>query len=150
MPQEEHAPARRKKWVWATDEITDGIAAKPQDIALLGDGPVPAYALGHDVGPDRTQREQAVVAGEIARNGEGRGFVWSGHAPRGCGGAPVFVGLHLADRSFRLVCLGVLLPGEGTGGTACHPVAAFDRIRIAVRGLPQQPAAEAATPAPTR
>ncbi|MFC8538235.1 hypothetical protein ACFUJY_30595 [Streptomyces sp. NPDC057249] len=138
------------EWAWATDEITDGIAAKEQDTALLGDGPVPAYALGHDVGPDRTQREQAVVVGEIVRCGEGRGFVWSGHAPRGCAGAPVFVGLHLADRSFRLVCLGVLLPGEGEGDTAFHRVATFDRIRTAVRGLPRQPAAGAATPAPAR
>lgn len=143
-----HALARRKKWAWATDEITDGIAAKPEDIALLDDGPVPAYALGHDVGPDRTQREQAVVIGEVTRRGDGQGFVWGGHVPEGCAGAPVFVGLHLADRSFKLVCLGVLLPGEGA--TACHPVAAFDRIRTAVRALPQPSDATTATPAPSR
>ncbi|WP_405937978.1 hypothetical protein OG338_16090 [Streptomyces sp. NBC_00726] len=147
-----HALARRKKWAWATDEITDGIAAKPEDISLLGDGPVPAYALGHDVGPDRTQREQAVVIGEVVRHGEGRGFVWSGHVPQGCAGAPVFVARHLADRNFRLVCLGVLLPGEGESGTTHHPVATFDHIRTAVRGLPQRPAvgADVAAAAPTR
>lgn len=147
-----HALARRKKWAWATDEITDGIAAKAEDIALLGDGPVPAYVLGHDVGPDRTQREQAVVVGEIVRRDDGEGFVWGGHVPRGCAGAPVFVGLHLADRSFKLVCLGVLLPGEGEDETACHPVAGFDRIRTAVRDLPRQPAADpdTAPPAPSR
>ncbi|SED00135.1 hypothetical protein SAMN05216483_2870 [Streptomyces sp. 2131.1] len=147
-----HALARRKKWAWATDEITDGIAAKPEDIALLDDGPLPAYALGHDVGPDRTQREQAVVIGEVARSGDGREFVWHGHAPQGCAGAPVFVGLHLADRSFKLVCLGVLLPAEGEGETTRHPVATFDHIRTAVRDLSQRPAddADVAAPAPTR
>ncbi|TXR96186.1 hypothetical protein EAO73_32095 [Streptomyces sp. col6] len=147
-----HALARRKKWAWATDEITDGIAAKAEDIALLGDGPVPAYVLGHDVGPDRTQREQAVVVGEIVRRDDGEGFVWGGPVPRGCAGAPVFVGLHLAERSFKLMCLGVLLPGEGEDETACHPVAGFDHIRTAVRDLLRRPAADsdAATPAPAR
>ncbi|WP_239077963.1 hypothetical protein [Streptomyces sp. SID9124] len=113
---------------------------------------MPAYALGHDVGPDRTQREQAVVVGEIVRRGDGGGFVWSGHVPQGCAGAPVFVGLHLADRSFKLVCLGVLLLGGGEGGTTPHPVATFDHIRTAVRDLPRRPAdgADAAAPAPAR
>ncbi|MEW1893320.1 hypothetical protein [Streptomyces sp. NBC_00523] len=145
-----HSLARRKKWAWATDEITDGIAAKPEDLALLGDGPMPAYVLGHDVGPDRTQREQAVIIGEIVRRGDGQEFVWGGRIPHGCAGAPVFVGRHLEERSFRLVCLGVLLPGES--GMACHRVAGFDRIRTAVRGLPRQPVAEThdSAPAPTR
>ncbi|MFJ2704776.1 hypothetical protein ACIO3R_16445 [Streptomyces sp. NPDC087428] len=129
-----HALARRKKWAWATDEITDGTAATAEDIARLGDAPVPAYVLGHDVGPDRTQREQAVVVGEIVRDGDGQGFVWDGLAPKGCAGAPVFVGLHLEEDRFKLVCLGVLLPSEGPG----HPVATFDRIRAAVRELPGQ------------
>ncbi|WNI23348.1 hypothetical protein [Streptomyces sp. ITFR-16] len=135
-----HALARRKGWAWATDEITDGVAAKAEDLALLGDGPVPAYVLGHDVGPDRTQREQAVVVGEVVRGGDGRGFVWTVPVPRGCVGAPVFAGLRLEGLRFRLVCLGVLLPGEGDR----HPVAGFDRIRAGVRALPEErPAPEA-------
>lgn len=134
-----HALARRKGWAWATDEVTDGVAAKAGDLGRLGDGPVPAYVLGHDVGPDRTQREQAVVVGEVVRGGEG--VVWTTPVPRGCAGAPVFVGLPLEGRRFKLVCLGVLLPGEGDR----HPVATFDRIRAGVRALPEQrqPAGEA-------
>ncbi|MET7644651.1 hypothetical protein ABZS83_13565 [Streptomyces sp. NPDC005426] len=151
-----HALARRKGWAWATDEITDGVAARAEDVSRLGDAPVPAYVLGHDVGPDRTQREQVVVVGEVVRSGDGRGTVWTGSVPRGCVGSPVFVGIRLEGLRFKLVCLGVLLPGEGAGegggagegeGT-WHPVATFDRIRSAVRNLPEEPAA--APPPPSR
>lgn len=147
-----HALARRKGWAWATDEITDGIAAKAEDVSALGDAPVPAYVLGHDVGPDRTQREQVVVVGEVVQSGDGQEFVWGGHAPRGCTGAPVFVGLRLEERSFKLVCLGVLLPGEGEGEGAHHPVASFARIRAGMRDLPEQrePTADTDTSAEPR
>ncbi|MFJ6464064.1 hypothetical protein ACIQM0_24045 [Streptomyces sp. NPDC091387] len=63
-----------------------------------------------------------------------------GLAPKGCVGAPVFVGLHLEDDRFKLVCLGVLLPSEGLA----HPVATFDLIRAAVRELPVQSGQSAA------
>ncbi|MEU1471250.1 hypothetical protein ABZ434_23860 [Streptomyces sp. NPDC005761] len=144
-----HALARRKGWAWATDEVTDGVAAKAEDVARLDGTPVRAYVLGHDVGPDRTQRDQVVVVGEVARSGDGRGVVWAGPVPRGCVGAPVFVWFPLDELRFKLVCLGVLLPGEGDGEAAWHPVATFDRIRSAVRDLPEQPSA-AAAPAPPR
>lgn len=139
-----HALARRKGWAWATDEITEGLAAKAEDIEALGDDPVPAYALGHDVGPDRTQREQAVILGEVLRTGDGHAFVWRGPVPQGCVGAPVFVGLGLDGRHVRLVCLGVLLSAEGEGERALNPVATFDRIRAEVRRLPEpeEPSAE--------
>ncbi|ROQ81707.1 hypothetical protein EDD95_1299 [Streptomyces sp. CEV 2-1] len=152
-----HALARRKKWAWATDEITDGMAATAEDIARLGDAPVAAYVLGHDVGPDRTQREQAVIVGKVVRSGDHGGFVWDGRVPQGCAGAPVFVGLQLEGRRFKLVCLGVLLPGEGgseggseggnegDGDGPRHPVATFDRIRTAVRGLSEASASGAGT-----
>ncbi|MCX5314647.1 hypothetical protein [Streptomyces sp. NBC_00154] len=37
-----HALARRKRWEWATDEITDGPAARAEDVAAVGTSPVPA------------------------------------------------------------------------------------------------------------
>ncbi|WP_328672726.1 hypothetical protein [Streptomyces sp. NBC_00328] len=56
------AGGARKGWHWTTDEITDGIAAGPEDIAGLGPNPVTAYLLGHDVGTGkRPARDQAVV-----------------------------------------------------------------------------------------
>lgn len=147
-----HALARRKGWAWATDEITEGLAAKAEDIEALGDAPVSAYVLGHDVGPDRTQREQAVILGEVMRSGDGHGFVWRGPVPQGCVGAPVFVGIGLEGRNVKLVCLGVLLSREGEGERALNPVATFDRIRTDMRRLPEQeaPAPEAYSAPPPR
>ncbi|MFE2090459.1 hypothetical protein [Streptomyces sp. NPDC059460] len=140
-----HALARRKRWEWATDEITDGLAAKEQDVAGIGDEPVPAYVLGHDVGPDRTDRPQAVVVGTVVRDAVDGPVWWNGIVPVGCVGAPVFVGIHLDGRQFRLVCLGVILPEDGSR----HPVATFDRIRSAVRELPESPSPSASDdPAP--
>jgi hypothetical protein len=46
----------------------------------------------------------------------------------------LFVGIHLDDQRFELVCLGGALPSGGSG----HPVATFDRIRSAVRELPER------------
>ncbi|MGR7000538.1 hypothetical protein ACU686_24970 [Yinghuangia aomiensis] len=124
-----HAHGARKGWEWTTDEITDGIAAKAEDIAALGKEPVPAYLLGHDVNAENGAREQAVVVGTVRRDRRG-GVTWAGDAPQGCVGAPVFVGVSLGDASFRLVCIGVLLPGRGS-----HPITTFDRIRTALSNL---------------
>ncbi|MFF0183192.1 hypothetical protein [Streptomyces sp. NPDC005244] len=124
-----HAHGARKGWHWTTDEITDGIAATEQDIAGLGESPVPAYLLGHVNDGDRS-REQAVVLGRIARSGDG-GIRWMGDLPQGCVGAPVFIGVPLGEDSFKLVCVGVMLPADGH-----HTLAPFDRIRAALRTFP--------------
>uniref|UniRef100_A0AAU3I5I6 Uncharacterized protein n=1 Tax=Streptomyces sp. NBC_01393 TaxID=2903851 RepID=A0AAU3I5I6_9ACTN len=130
-----HAHGARKGWHWTTDEITDGIAAGPEDIAGLGPNPVTAYLLGHDVGTGkRPARDQAVVLGEVTRTGDG-GIHWTGTVPQGCAGAPVFIDVPLEGNSFKLVCLGVALPGDGH-----HTIAPFDRIRTALRALGQDTA----------
>ncbi|MGW3267159.1 hypothetical protein [Streptomyces sp. NPDC001056] len=124
-----HAHGVRKGWRWTTDEITDGIAAEEEDVAGLGEKPVAAYALGHDVGAGDGAREQAVVVGGVARTGSG-GVRWVGDLPRGCVGAPVFISAPVGGNSFKLVCAGVVLPGDDH-----HPIATFDRIRTALRAL---------------
>ncbi|MCU7826854.1 hypothetical protein [Kitasatospora sp. DSM 101779] len=123
------AHAERKGWRWTTDEITEGLAASAQDVAAIGDGPVPAYLLGHDVGADAGERLQAVVGGAIARDADGV-VRWDGPLPDGCAGGPVFIGLSLGDDRFRLLCVGLALPGEGA-----NEIVTFDRIRTAVDGL---------------
>ncbi|MFB7258539.1 hypothetical protein [Streptomyces nojiriensis] len=135
MPEDAlYAYAARKGWSWTTDEITDGVAATAEDIAGLDGTPVPAYLLGHDVGAGDGAREQAVVVGEIVRTDED-GVRWIGTLPQGCVGAPVFIGTALGENSFKLVCVGVALPGDGH-----HPIAAFDRIRAALSLLAAAPA----------
>ncbi|MFE5560828.1 hypothetical protein [Streptomyces sp. NPDC056544] len=124
-----YAYAARKGWSWTTDEITDGVAATEEDIARLGGTPVPAYLLGHPVDAETGAREQALVVGEIVRTDED-GVRWVGTLPQGCVGAPVFIGAGLGENSFKLVCVGVALPGEGH-----HPIATFDRIRTALGAL---------------
>ncbi|MFJ4829108.1 hypothetical protein ACIP79_04140 [Streptomyces sp. NPDC088747] len=124
-----HAHAVRKGWSWTTDEITDGLAATDEDIAALGESPVPAYLLGHVLDTGTGEREQAVVVGEVSRTGDG-GVRWAGELPQGCVGAPVFVGARLGGDRFKLVCVGVALSGEGH-----HPIATFDRIRTSLRAL---------------
>ncbi|MFI8180873.1 hypothetical protein ACIF70_10165 [Actinacidiphila glaucinigra] len=121
-----HAYTERKGWSWTVDEITDGIAARAEDVAALGEEPVPAYLLGHDVGA-RGEREQAVVVGAVARAEDG--VRWTGQLPAGCVGAPVFTAVPVEGDSFRLVCVGLALPGA----RGRHPVATFDRIRAALR-----------------
>ncbi|MFF1372579.1 hypothetical protein OG280_21700 [Streptomyces virginiae] len=121
-----YAYAARKGWSWTTDEITDGVAATEEDIAALDGTPVPAYLLGHPVDAENGAREQALVVGEIVRTDED-GVRWVGTLPQGCVGAPVFIGARLGENSFKLVCVGVALPGEGP-----HPIATFDRIRAAL------------------
>ncbi len=141
-----HAHGVRKGWSWTTDEITDGVAATAADIAGLGERPVPAYLLGHDVEAATGARLQAVVVGEIARTDEGR-VQWLGELPPGCVGAPVFTGFPLEGNSFKLVCVGVALPGDGT---PTHRIAPFDEIRTALHALPDavSPTRAAATDTP--
>ncbi|MER6238105.1 hypothetical protein ABT185_18950 [Streptomyces clavifer] len=122
-----HAHGRRKGWSWTTDEITDGLAAHHEDIAGIGDGPLPAYILGHDVGETSGERQQAVVVGHVARGQDGH-IRWDSTVPEGCVGAPVFTGDELGGDSFKLVCVGLVLPGEKQ-----NRIATFDLIRTAVR-----------------
>ncbi|MEV0094073.1 hypothetical protein [Streptomyces sp. NPDC050738] len=123
-----HAHGERKGWSWTTDEVTDGITATEEDVDGLGEGPVAAYLLGHVTDEGTTDREQAVVVGEVVRDGSG--VRWAGKLPQGCVGAPVFIGAGLGGQSFKLVCIGVALPGGDH-----HPIATFDRIRTALRAL---------------
>ncbi|MFJ8859963.1 hypothetical protein ACIRD8_16190 [Streptomyces sp. NPDC102451] len=122
-----HAHGSRKGWSWATDEITDGLAARHEDIARIGAEPLPAYILGHDVGEPDGERLQAVVVGQVARGTDGH-VRWDSTVPEGCAGAPVFVGEELGDDRLKLVCVGLVLPGGKQ-----NRIATFDRIRTAVR-----------------
>lgn len=145
-----HRHAEAKRWSWTTEEITEGLAARDADIAAIGTDPLPAYLLGHGVGPaapeepaqdeddagdageakkSRDVRPQAVVPGTVVRDADGS-IRWHGPLPAGYAGAPVFAGLPLGDEQFNLVCAGLVLPGE-----APYTVATFDRIRPAVRAL---------------
>ncbi|WP_327286750.1 hypothetical protein [Streptomyces sp. NBC_01198] len=124
-----HAHGARKGWSWTTDEITDGMAAKEEDIAVLGAEPVAAYLLGHEVGAETGARDLVVVVGAVTRTESG-GVRWVGDVPQGCVGAPVFIGAQLGGDSFKLVCAGVVLAGDGH-----HPIATFDRVRTALRAL---------------
>ncbi|MEU9210431.1 hypothetical protein AB0D27_21355 [Streptomyces sp. NPDC048415] len=105
-----HAHGARKGWRWTTDEITDGIAATEQDIVGLREYPVAAYLLGHLAAGDGA-REQAVVVGQVSRTSNGS-IRWIGDLPQGCVGAPVFIGAPLTGNSFKLVCVGVMLPAD--------------------------------------
>ncbi|MGW1667445.1 hypothetical protein [Streptomyces sp. NPDC002324] len=133
-----HTYAERKGWRWNTDEITDGVAAQNEDIARIGKGPVPAYALCHDVDPENGERDQAVVIGTLARADDGT-IRWAGELPRGCVGAPVFTALPQEvsgeGTSFKLICAGVALP-PNDHGFGHHPVTTFDAIREALRTVP--------------
>lgn len=130
-----HAHGTRKGWSWTTDEITDGLAANDEDIARIGAEPQPAYILGHDVGA-RGERLLAVVVGDVARGTDGH-VHWGSTVPEGCTGAPVFVGTELGGGRLKLVCVGVVLPGEKQ-----NRIATFDRIRTAVRELADEPGPE--------
>lgn len=130
MPAEGlHRHAARKGWTWSTDEITDGIAATSAHLAAIGNDTVPAFVLGHDVGPGG-ERLQMVAVGGVAHDPDGT-LRWDQDIPEGCAGAPVFAGLPRGEGALTLACLGVALPGPGR-----NTVAPFDRIRSAVRALP--------------
>ncbi|WNI17537.1 hypothetical protein [Actinacidiphila sp. ITFR-21] len=149
-----HIHAERKGWSWATHEVTAGLAARPDDIALLGDEPLPAYALGHEVvdAPDSAvpDRPQALVAGAVTRPDPELLARWAGPVPAGFDGAPVFAALPTGEEQVKLVCLGLLLaavdepsadgpggpevpgaPGSGPGGS----VVTFDLLRPGIHAL---------------
>ena len=122
---------------------SDSTAAKEEDIAALSGKPVTAYLLGHDVGAGSGAREQAVMVGAVARSSSGS-VSWVADLPQGCTGAPVFTSARLSGDTFKLVCIGVVLPGDGH-----HPIATFDRIRTALRTLASDLASALGTAGPT-
>lgn len=124
-----HTHAERKGWSWTTEEITEGLAAVADDLAAIGAEPVPAYVLGHGADPEQDERPQSTVVGTVSRDDSGV-VRWEGELPTGYAGAPVFLGIPLGDEQFKLVCLGLVLPGESP-----YQVVTFDRIRPAVHAL---------------
>ncbi len=126
------AHAERKGWQWTTDEITEGLAAHEPDLAAIGIGSVPAYVLGHDVGPQR-ERIQGVVTGNVTRDTNGA-LRWDRAMPNGCAGAPVFIALPQGETQLKLLCVGVVLPGPGA-----NTIATFDQIRPAIRSMASLP-----------
>ncbi|MFD4031757.1 hypothetical protein ACFWVP_14840 [Streptomyces sp. NPDC058637] len=122
-----HAHGTRKGWSWATDEITAGLAAHDDDIARIGTEPRPAYVLGHDVGETDGERPLAVIVGQVARGDDGH-VHWGTTVPEGCAGGPVFVGEDLGGGRCKLICVGLVLPGEKQ-----NRIATFDRVRSGIR-----------------
>lgn len=134
MPTVElHVHAEKRGWRWDTQEVTAGLAAGPEDIALFDDDPLPAYVLGHEVDESRSakhpDRPQVLLAGEVARASADAPLTWSEPLPEGFDGAPVFTALPLPDGQLKLLCLGAVLPGEPP------TVATFDRLRPAIHAL---------------
>jgi hypothetical protein len=119
-----HIHAERKGWAWAAQEITAGLAARPEDIAALDERPLPAWLLGHEVEEPGTRhpgRPQVLVEGTVTRTPEGI-VRWSGPLPLGCAGAPVFAGLPHEEGSTKLICLGLALPGAPAAVPGPHAV----------------------------
>jgi hypothetical protein len=117
-----------KGWHWTVDEITDGLAARSDDVATTGLTSVPAYVLGHHVGPGK-DRTQTVFIGAVAMDLRGK-LRWMAPLPEGCAGSPVFMFVPPGGRDVKLVCLGLVLPGDDP----CE-IIPFDRIRRAITGL---------------
>ncbi len=141
MPTVElHQHAEKKGWRWSTQEVTAGLAAQAEDIALLDDEPLPAYLLGHEVDESASakhpDRPQALVEGEVVRAAPDAPVTWSGPFPNGFDGAPVFSALPLEGGDLKLLCLGVALAG---GPDAPVTVATFDQLRTAVHALSPRP-----------
>ncbi|WP_225846178.1 hypothetical protein [Streptomyces sp. HPF1205] len=125
-----HLHGERKGWTWSVQEVTDGLAARPEDIEALGPEPLPAYLLGHEVTePDSRHpgRPQTLLAGTVTRDAEGV-VRWDGPLPEGCAGAPVFAGLP-HEQGLKLVCLGLVRPGEPA------TLVTFDMLRPAIHHL---------------
>lgn len=124
-----HVHGGRKGWRWVTQELTDGFAARPDDLADIGAKPRRAFLLGHSV-EDRT-RPLVLISNGVRRDDAGV-VRWAGPAPDGTVGSPVFSLRRLDHDDVKVFCVGVLL-----AGTQDNPVATFDAIRHAVaRALP--------------
>jgi hypothetical protein len=121
-----HEHGRRKGWQWVTQEVTDGLAARAQDVAQITAEPQLAYILGHGV--HGTERPLVLVRANVQRDGHGT-IRWSGTAEDGLPGSPVLMARVVDGRGIKLVCLGVLLPGAQD-----NPIGTFDLIRTAIAG----------------
>ncbi|WP_335977533.1 hypothetical protein [Streptomyces sp. CA2R106] len=133
-----HLHAERKGWRWDTQEVTDGLAARAEDVEAIGEGPLTAYVLGHPADgsgasahPDRPQE---LLPGEVRRTAPDAPLTWSGPLPTGFDGAPVFAALPLPDEQLKLLCLGVALPGE-EGPQAPATVVTFAELRAEIHAL---------------
>ncbi|MFC4032631.1 hypothetical protein ACFO3J_14200 [Streptomyces polygonati] len=149
-----HIHAERKAWRWTTDEITSGLAARPEDIALLGPEPLPGYLLGHEVvhHPESKtpERPQTLLHGAVTRPAPDAPVRWSGPLPVGFDGAPVFAALPMPDEQVKLVCLGLVLPaGDGSDAEEGADPAAGDRGIVVTFDL-LRPAIHSLTPPRTR
>jgi hypothetical protein len=124
-----HEHGRRQGWRWTTQEVTDGVAARPDDVKRIGDEPQLAYVLGH--GAQGGARPLLLLRGKVSRDQQGT-IRWRAPAEDGLAGSPVFVP-QATDRGIRLVCLGVLLVGGQDG-----PIATFDLVRQAIAAAVQR------------
>ncbi len=137
-----HIHAERKGWSWSTDEVTSGLAAQPDDIALIGTEPLPAYVLGHEVdeepGGRHADRPQVLLPGMVSRQ-DAEPVRWTGPFPQGLAGAPVFTVLPMEDGRAKLVCLGLALPGDpaadASTAAAAPTVVTFDLLRPAIHAV---------------
>jgi hypothetical protein len=120
-----HLHGRRKGWRWTTQEVTDGFAAQPQDVADIGADPCRGFLLGHTV--DGPGRPLVLMSGSVRRDDDAGVVRWVGPVPAGMVGSPVFTVRQLDALAFKVICLGVLL-----AGTQDNLVATFDAIRHAV------------------
>lgn len=128
-----HIHAERKGWSWSTEEVTSGLAAVPEDVAMVGTEPLPAYLLGHEVveepGSRHAERPQVLLPGTVSRE-DADPVRWTGPFPAGLAGAPVFTVLPMDDGQVKLVCLGLALPGDPT-----PVVVTFDLLRPAIHAV---------------
>lgn len=124
-----HEHARAKGWRWATQEVTDGVAARADTVAAIGALPISAFVLGHLVNESSSpSRPLELIVGRVTRDGDR--LLFASPLPAGFAGAPVFCLEARGSDGGALRCLGLALPGDGK-----HPVATFDRIRDAIGDL---------------
>ncbi|MFU8852759.1 hypothetical protein ACNAW0_17495 [Micromonospora sp. SL1-18] len=120
-----HGYAEDRGWHWRTQQVTDAVAAQADAIARVGAEPSAAFVLALGVAGDGARPLEAVIE-RVVRDGDDLRI--STELPSGYVGAPVFGADADPDGDLALRCLGLVLPGNGTG----HPVATFDRIRSAI------------------
>ncbi|MDG6105646.1 hypothetical protein Daura_13135 [Dactylosporangium aurantiacum] len=126
-----HEHAAKKGWSWAHTQITEGVAAKAEQVRAVGAQPCPAYALGHvvrELGAPGEARPLAIATSTVARDPDGvvrrRGSLRDGFA-----GGPV-LGTERNGRKFVLRCLG-LLASAGRN----PDLVTLDAIRSLIEGL---------------
>ncbi|WP_147433141.1 hypothetical protein [Catellatospora citrea] len=118
--------AERKGFRWTMAQVTDGVAARAEELRVLSGEPHRAYALGHvttALGTPGEGRPLAVAYSGVTRDPDGV-VRWAGALPEGFTGAPVFLAQHRSGREFRLLCIGLI-----AGGDRNPTVATFDTIR---------------------